>query len=347
VVQERNEEQERKVAEQANLINETDRLWDETYGAIIEKTGKIAEKNRFKRLKTEQNKTFPESGSELNKDDRKELKRMNSHLTKEEKATNANTQKSIEQLSALQYFPATSVTREYYRGKQIIDGKEQFVELLTPAWVSWSFDPVFLALVRKAPKNWFPVVVGKKRDYDDIASPELTTGIKIRFEQMNTQRCLFKSLASALFYCGYKVAANYMSQKAWKVESLPMKDALDKLTDCMREQLPVIGVPEVFNSYRQDRLRRRVLTKKQFLEERTPYPTVVIPLCTDGSVSHAFCAVDDLIFDSTQVKALKLREDSLDWICGASGCQNIYLALRFNYAHQTKAKFERCMRKNW
>ena len=40
------------------------------------------------------------------------------------------------------------------------------------------------------------------------------------------------------------------------------------------------------------------------LADKTEHPTIVIPLGNDHKVSHTFCVIDDLIFDSTQKFAL-------------------------------------------
>ena len=66
------------------------------------------------------------------------------------------------------------------------------------------------------------------------------------------------------------------------------------------------------------------------LIDKTEHPTIVIPLGNDGKVSHTFCVIDDLIFDSTQKFALQLCQKSINWICGDCGCYDIYLAMRFH-----------------
>jgi len=73
---------------------------------------------------------------------------------------------------------------------------------------------------------------------------------------------------------------------------------------------------------------------KLFIEtictQLTPFPTVVIPLGKDGSISHAVCVVDDLIFDSTQRSALKLTHKSFHWISGDLGTHDeVYGAMHF------------------
>jgi hypothetical protein len=87
---------------------------------------------------------------------------------------------------------------------------------------------------------------------------------------------------------------------------------------------------------------------QDLLHRPSIYPTLVIPLGRDGSVSHAVCVVDDLIFDSTQPWALKCVEESLSWVCncGEKGFVDISLAVRFERPFKTK-KLVRQGNKNW
>ena len=61
------------------------------------------------------------------------------------------------------------------------------------------------------------------------------------------------------------------------------------------------------------------MTLPNLLEDKSPYPTVIIPWGTDMSVNHAICVIDDISFDSTQPKALWLTKETLDWICAGKG----------------------------
>jgi hypothetical protein len=57
---------------------------------------------------------------------------------------------------------------------------------------------------------------------------------------------------------------------------------------------------------------------------------VVIPLGGDGGIGHAITINGNLIFDSTQRHALKLRKNSLDWCCANDhGFESIYMAIKF------------------
>jgi hypothetical protein len=79
----------------------------------------------------------------------------------------------------------------------------------------------------------------------------------------------------------------------------------------MLAHAPTIGRPTKFNVQ-----GKRRLTMKDLLENPTPYPTVVIPVRRNGYCSHCVCVVDDLIFDSITPYALRLHEDSFEWIFG-------------------------------
>ena len=91
------------------------------------------------------------------------------------------------------------------------------------------------------------------------------------------------------------------------------------------------------------------LLPDQLVELLTPYPTLVVPVGWDGSMSHAVTVVDDLIFDSTQTHAFKLTRQSIDWICGDCGCRELAVAVRFQ--HPFKKKFGKFFNKdislNW
>ena len=77
------------------------------------------------------------------------------------------------------------------------------------------------------------------------------------------------------------------------------------------------------------------------LSNPSPHPTIVIPRGKDLSVTHAFCVIDDLIFDSTQKFALELCQKSINWICGDCGCYDIYLAMRFHEKWGDVPEFKR------
>jgi hypothetical protein len=114
----------------------------------------------------------------------------------------------------------------------------------------------------------------------------------------------------------------------------------------MRETVPCIGTCTVYN-VRSKNGKIKELTIKDLLEQKTRFPTLVIPYGKDGSNNHSFVVVDDLIFDSTQTHALKLCQKRFDWICGDDGMGSINVALRFNANYGTKERLQHEQKKNW
>jgi hypothetical protein len=119
-----------------------------------------------------------------------------------------------------------------------------------------------------------------------------------------------------------------------------------RIEECHEEYAPCIGVCEVYNVCCKNRKIKK-LSIQDLLENKTRFPTVVIPYGKDGSNNHAFVVVDDLIFDSTQTHAMQLCRESLDWICGEKGIASINIALRFNQSFGTKEKLQHKEKTNW
>ena len=82
-----------------------------------------------------------------------------------------------------------------------------------------------------------------------------------------------------------------------------------------------------------------------------PFPTIIIPTLLDGTMTHAFCVVDDLIFDSITPFALKLKMESVQWIFNGAA-NKIYQAIRFNTkaspsGTKVKREYRRHVKLNW
>jgi hypothetical protein len=114
----------------------------------------------------------------------------------------------------------------------------------------------------------------------------------------------------------------------------------------MMTHVPEIGGVIAFNQH-QRRWKMNRLSLDELVQNKTRFPTLVIPRANDGSASHAVFVVDDIIFDATQSHAMKLCKESFDWICGKGGIGDIERALRFEMPHQTKKRYARAMTKNW
>ena len=74
---------------------------------------------------------------------------------------------------------------------------------------------------------------------------------------------------------------------------------------------------------------RRKLTWDDVFTNVTPYPTLIFPITSSGRTGHAICVVDDLIFDSITDSALRLCEESVNWIFNDEEV-DINVAFRFN-----------------
>ena len=231
------------------------------------------------------------------------------------------------------------------------DPKSQYpkkVGPLNPQWVKHFFKGVFVQLVMLRPNHFWPLVIGNSRHELDKAPPELLVStVKIKYPQYDRDQCFIRSVASSLYYCGLKKESSKLcSQSAHKFEFITKKVAVKEIQKLMRETVPCIGTCTVYN-VRSKNGTIKELTIKDLIEQKTRFPTLVIPYGKDGSNNHSFVVVDDLIFDSTQTHALKLCQKSFDWICGDDGMGSINVALRFNASYGTKERLQHEQKKNW
>ena len=159
-------------------------------------------------------------------------------------------------------------------------------------------------------------------------NPNLLTRRGISFKQGKRDNCMVYALANGLAYCGFMEEGQKMLCHAKQAHKLPQELAFKLLCDVMEKNCPLVGRAIMFNtpSYKKCKLWIGI---EDLLSEKTPFPNLVVPLGNDGSVNHACCVADDLIFDSTQPKAMKLLKESFDFICGPGGCSGVYKACWF------------------
>ena len=324
------------------------KLWDRYYkkafgGKDKQKMGKSISRQRLKQL----NYDFPEDTKAKSTPRKKETPEMKQARDEQE------------QITALMYIPAEKAGRKddgtrqyatvaYYRG-QITDDKgiSRVLDLLSEDWVGVNFHPVFLGLTKKAPKRWFPMVLGNPRTEDSpIVPSDLLTTVKVNYKQGKYNQCLFKSLASALHYVGLKDGGRFISQKAPTIDGLDGKTSLVEMKKLMRKGVPQIGDCFSFNT-KNGKKKEVCLSIADLVNNLTIYPTVIVLVGNDGSVNHAVTVVDDLIFDSTQAFAMKLTQESLDWISGPLGLKEIGTTYRFNQSHGTKEKLQHILKRHW
>jgi hypothetical protein len=198
------------------------------------------------------------------------------------------------------------------------------------------------------PNHWWPMVIGSVHHAEDEkALEELSISkTKIKYPQHELDQCFIRGVASSLYCCGLTQVSWRLCDTAHKFQCLTKTFALKELKNVMQVYAPYIGVCEVYNVCRKNKKMKK-LSIQDLLENKTRFPTVVIPYGKDGLNNHAFVVVDDLIFDSTQTHAMKLSRESLDWICGENGIASINIALRFNQSFGPKEKLQHKVKTNW
>ena len=208
-----------------------------------------------------------------------------------------------------------------------------------------NFDEEFVRGVVMHPGVWFPIPLGDANESE--APKELKTNVQVRYQQGKKNYCLTYSMASALYYCGKKKESGLFSEYAELIRKQPKYSQLQIFFDKMKEIVPSIGTFKKYN-IRNSKNKKNKLSIEQLCGDKSPYPVLVLPECKDGSHSHAFCVVDDLIFDSTQTHALKLEKESIDWICSVNeGFERISEAYLFFGKFKTQSTWKREMKTNW
>jgi hypothetical protein len=283
--------------------------------------GTTVDKRRAKNLFTNLGKHFKDERAQDERDEEREVKAMPRDVMTAAQEYEAD----ILQIDSLMYMPADwgesdspnnkrrqgqvvsmrhrmkPRVREHFKG--LIKSPEinttNVVEDRSPAWVEDVFRPVFVELVKKSPRQWWPVVVGNARQSDlKVPPPNLITSIRVKYQQGNWNQCIFKATASALHYCGKSEAASFVSNAAPTVQYLPRQKAILSLRDRIMIHAPDIGGFIAFNQHSKRRKMNRI-SLDELVQNKTIFPTMVIPRANDESASHAVVVVDDIIFDAT------------------------------------------------
>jgi hypothetical protein len=201
-----------------------------------------------------------------------------------------------------------------------------------------------------SPDTWVAPPIGDP--FEKTPPCHLQTTVKTIYQQYNNPFCLTYSLASCFHYCGLHFAAQRLAAAATEFSVLHFDMQLKKLTEFMHNLCPLIGGCTIYNR----RLRRhgkfiRRMTWQDLFTEIQPYPTLVVPVLPNGVMTHAFSVVDDLIFDSITNYALKLKQESVDWIFNGENVE-LYLAIKFNMkrspdGHNIVETYNRPVKLNW
>jgi hypothetical protein len=237
---------------------------------------------------------------------------------------------------------------KFYRG--ILNGKLKRYLDTEEVPVNFHIDPDVIAEARKKPNTWVSPTIGDP--WDGPPPAHLTTKVKTLYEQHNNPFCLSYSLASCLFYCGFRSAAEWLYAGAKELAQQKMTPQLKTIVEFMPNNAPTIGIATYYEKRPSGNHRsKRPMTWNDLFTDITPYPTLVIPVRSNGRMNHAFCVVDDLIFDASTPYALKLTMESVRWIFDDDDVE-IFMALRFDTkisppGMRLNAKYKRKVTYHW
>lgn len=212
-------------------------------------------------------------------------------------------------------------------------------------------DPQLLEDAKSQPNVWVSLPLG---DACDATPPlNLITKVKCLYEQLERPYCVTYCMANALFYCGFHLKARDLAAQAPLLAPLNMAAQLEAIKSFIPNLVPLIGGATIYGKRcAGNKKRKRSITVADLFSDITPYPTLVVPSRQDnGRMTHAFCVVDDLIFDSCTSYALKLKMESINWIFNNVPV-DIFVALRFNKkvspeGHKVRGKYKRLVQRNW
>ena len=159
-------------------------------------------------------------------------------------------------------------------------------------------------------------------------------------------------MVNALFYCGFDLEARDLAAQAPLLAHLNMAAQLESMKGFLPNLVPLICGVTIHGKRCANNKKKRLFTWSDLLSNITPYPTLVVPTkLGNGRMTHAFCVVDDLIFDSCTPYALKLKMESVNWIFNNDPV-DIFVAFRFDQkispeGHKVRGKYNRRVQKNW
>lgn len=192
--------------------------------------------------------------------------------------------------------------------------------------IEW-INPELVQKAREEPNEWIGPPIGDAGN--GVAPANIRTDTPVLYQQHNNPFCFTYSFASALFYCGFVEQAQILSSQATIFAKLHHDAAIKELLHFMLNLAPTIGRPTIYGRrVKSHGTFRRILSWDDVYTTPTPYPTLIIPVLSNGRMSHALTVVDNLIFDSISPQALKACEESVKWIFNDNDV-DIYEAFRF------------------
>ena len=212
------------------------------------------------------------------------------------------------------------------------------------------YDDNLIISAKEFPNRWMGPTLGDT-NYE-VPPSHLLTNVTTVYQQLNKRYCFTHSLASALFYAGLRFAAGVLATQGKVFSTKQFDDAISDLRGLMQGIAPCIATPIIYGIRTKTHSRiKRAIEWDDLLNTPSKYPTIVIPVLPDGSRNHAFCLIDDLIFDSSVQNAMKLTWESVQWICRGFE-PKVFCAFRFSTKFsqkgtKTQETYEHVMSYNW
>ena len=125
--------------------------------------------------------------------------------------------------------------------------------------------------------------------------------VPIKYQQGENPLCFAKSMASALFYVDLKGEAGDINNIAIHFSNKLLKEACKAIQEYMRIHVLIIGQCQLYNynKWRTDSGNHQKKVTKMTIEDlvnnKTIYPTLVVPIGNDGSTGHTVSVMNDLI----------------------------------------------------
>ena len=214
-----------------------------------------------------------------------------------------------------------------------------------------TIDSKLLEDAKKKPNVWVSLPLGDS--CDEAAPPHLSTKVKCLYEQLDKPYCVTYCMANALYYCGFHLEARDLAAQASLLAPLNMSAQLECLKNFLPNLVPLIGGVTIYGKRcAGNNKRKRSITWNDLFHDITPFPTLVVPTRGENAtMTHAFCVVDDLIFDSCTPYALKLQMESVQWIFNNDPI-DLFVVLRFNQkvspeGHKVRGSYTRLVKSNW
>ena len=257
------------------------------------------------------------------------------------------TNRQVDQIGMMQYVRESQFVIKHYRGR-IRNGTvwDECKSYLRARWVKWVFKPAFWGMLMSNPGRWMPVPVGSTNP--NLAPSGVCTTVECRYQQKDAEYCLVYSLASALHYVGLEKEALELAAIVEDTSDVSIDVAIQTLIVNMKVKVPQIGSHIMYGAFRKKAKAAPAPSIRDLCLEKTIYPSLVVPLGCDGSLNHAVCVVDDIVFDSTQAFALHLCLATFNWTVGEGGCKGIHAICRFEQpAKKGCGTLTREIKKNW